>query len=94
MISDLIYGGDEYLDEIKGLFPTAKIEDASDEVHEGRISIDVEMEDEEYFRTIILNGFGEMSISAQMMDNETIKKWFVNWKRDYPEFFKEEVQNV
>ena len=88
MITDLIYGGDDYLDEIKKLFPEAKIEDASDEVHEGRIEISVEMEDEEYFRILILNGFGEMSISAQMMDNETIKKWIVKWKKDYPQYFK------
>ena len=41
---DLIYGGNEYIDDIKEIFPTAKIEDASDEIHEDRISIEVDLE--------------------------------------------------
>ena len=33
MISDLIYGGREYIGELKKTFPTCEIEDASDEFH-------------------------------------------------------------
>ncbi|MCP4761946.1 MAG: hypothetical protein GY870_09190 [archaeon] len=87
-MNDLIYGGNEYKEEIIKLFPKAKIQDASDEIHEDRISIDVNMGEEEYFRNITLNGFHEMSIGSMLIDKKKVKKWMKKWKKDYPQYFK------
>ena len=95
-MTDLIYGGRVHRDELAKLFPTAKIEDASDEIHQDRVSIDVEMDVWEYRRIVVLHGFFELSLNAQLshMDADDQDKWiakFVEWKRDYPEYFKPEA---
>jgi len=87
-MNDLIYGGNEYKKDIIKLFPKAKIQDASDEIHEDRISIDVELPEEEYFRKIILNGFHGMSLGSMLIDGKKVKKWMRKWKKDYPQYFK------
>ena len=89
---DLIYGGNEYIDDIKEIFPTAKIEDASDEIHEDRISIEVDLERKEYFRLIILNGFGQMSLGAHLLIKDEVAEWIAEWKIDYPQYFKGEEE--
>lgn len=62
-VKDLIYGGESYKNELQILFPDAKIEDASDEVHRGRISLEIEdIAEKEYWKKICLNGFMEMSM--------------------------------
>jgi len=60
-IFDLIYGGAKYLNELKEIFPDAIIKDASDEIHEERISIKLESEELEYLKKMIQNGFFELS---------------------------------
>lgn len=95
---DLIYGGHEFLDELKDLFPTAKIENASDEIHSERVSIEVEMGEWEYYRLILLNGFGELSLNFQLLfysqskvERDKLLKKVEGWKEKYPEYFKKEV---
>lgn len=92
-MNDLIYGGNDYKKELSELFPSAVFENASDEIHEDRISIDVDIEQDEYLRLITLNGFMEMSLYAQLffMDSDNkakVKQLKQNWKRDYPEYFR------
>ncbi|MDD5152769.1 MAG: hypothetical protein PHS95_02075 [Candidatus Pacebacteria bacterium] len=60
-IFDLLYGAEPHKEELRKLFPTAKIEDASDEIHEGRLSISVNMDENEYARRLIENGFASVS---------------------------------
>lgn len=88
-MNDLIYDI-EYIDEIKNLFPDAKIEDASDEIHNDRILIEININEKEYFRKIILNGFGPVSLGALLLDKEIVNGWIKEWKKDYPEYFKRE----
>lgn len=90
---DLIYGGNKYKEELYELFPTAKFEDASDEIHEDRISIEVDLEEKDFLRIIILNGFLDLSLHANLfvMDSDNkdkISSWIEEWKRDYPQYFK------
>jgi hypothetical protein len=88
-MEDLIYGGNKYKAELKKLFPKCKIEDASDEIHTDRISISVKnIADSEYYRIIILNGFFEMSLSAQLVDKSGLAKLIEEWKTKYPEYFR------
>ena len=84
---DLIYGGMDFIDELKELFPTAKIEDASDEIHDRRLSIEMEIETVEYQRIIILNGFYDLSIGVQLADKKELAKHLEKWKAEYPEYF-------
>ena len=58
---DLIYGGEEYKEELIKLFPTAIIEDISDEIHIGRISLLVDIPYKEYLKKIFINGFTKSS---------------------------------
>lgn len=90
---DLIYSG-SYKDELKVLFPSAIFKDASDEIHEYRYSIEVEIDKTEYMRIIFLNGFGEISLGFQLwigeLGHEKITTYIREWKEKYPEYFKKE----
>lgn len=62
LMYDLVYDGGFY-DEVKQAFPSAKIEDASDFIHEGRFS--VELPDDkrrEYLKFIIAQGIAPTSL--------------------------------
>ncbi len=91
---DLIYGGNEYKDELLSLFSDAIIENASDDIHQDRISITIKgIDEKEYRKKIILNGFHEMSLYVQtiMLDKEYFKileKEIEEWKTTDPEYFK------
>jgi hypothetical protein len=90
---DLIYGGNEYKEELKALFPNAKFEDASDEVHEDRISIEIDdnvFDEKDYWKKICLNGFLELSLGVKMAALENQKEFkeeFEKWKKESPELF-------
>ena len=93
-MNDLIYGGDDYKKELSEIFPSAVFEDASDDIHRDRISLEVDIEQDEYLRLIAFNGFVNMSLCAQLFfmdkDNKNkIKSLIDNWKRDYPEYFRQ-----
>ena len=90
---DLIYGGSEYKDELIKLFPKAIITDASDEIHQDRVAIDIEIDEKEYRRIIVLNGFIEMSLEVQLFCMDINNKMKLHeeideWKKKYPEYFK------
>ena len=87
---DLIYGGNEYIAELKQIFPTAKFTDASDEVHEDRIAIDVHMDEKEFWKKICLNGFMEMTLGVRLACLEKTEEFNVeweSWKKTNPECF-------
>jgi len=74
---DLIYAGYEYYEEaktrIKEKFPDAIIEDASDEIHEGRFSVKMDDKNErEYFKHLIREGFIKCSLdfNVKSMGND------------------------
>lgn len=71
-IYDLIYGGYKYRDELKTIFPDSIIEDASDEIHEWRISLKLDSEELDYVKKIIKNGFFELSFWCQMAMYERV----------------------
>jgi len=53
---------------LEGIWPTAKIEDASDFIHRDRFAIEVtDVEEEEYIKTIIREGMAEYSFTFQVM---------------------------
>lgn len=93
-MNDLIYGGTVYRDELEKLFPGCKITDASDEIHEDRISLEIEMDRMEYMRIICLNGFFDASFAFCVWCRAPGNKIefhnkLAEWKRDYPQYFKE-----
>ena len=98
MINDLLYGGLEYKTELQSIFPKAILVDASDEVHEGRIQVNIELEIEEYIKSIIINGFHWMSLTFQLyaVDKELrpkVVQWMNELKISNPEIFKNEKDN-
>ena len=63
---DLIYGDSEIETEIREMFknyPKLKIEDASDEVHEERFSIELEINDKDYYKQMMIHGLHGFSLS-------------------------------
>lgn len=80
---DLIYDNSAK-EEFAERFPKAKIEDATDEIHDSRfaISFDPKIRDDVYYKWVIKNGHGPVSFAVQLMlagrekeDMEKLKKW-------------------
>ncbi len=67
---DLIYVGDEQYTlaqtELRERFPDAILEDASDYIHEGRFSIEVDVPTEEYRQAILDLGLAMISFDFQL----------------------------
>ena len=87
---DLIYGGGNYIEDLKIIFPTAIIKDASDEVHEKRVSIEVDMPTDDYLRDIILHGCHDVSLAVQLHPKKDLLKKLEKWHKQYPEYFNNE----
>jgi hypothetical protein len=90
---DLLYGCQQYQQDLKVLFPNCSIEDASDEIHEGRIQITVDIDEWEYWRKIFLEGFSTLSLAFQMKRYEKefrkeLAERLEIWEKEYPEYFK------
>lgn len=68
-IYDLMYCG-EHEEEIRATvlndFPSAKIEDASDYIHRGRFSVELEIEESDWLLWVMRNGFHRMSLHWEM----------------------------
>jgi len=74
---DLIYGDSEIEIEVREMFkdyPKLKIEDASDEVHEERFSIELEINDRDYYKKMMIHGLFEFSLSMGLMAGDEDKK--------------------
>lgn len=67
---DVLYLGVENKDKLLKFFPTATIEDASDCVHEDRVSIDVDMTKEEYWKILGRLGIHNVSLNFMLTLNE------------------------
>ena len=52
---------------LQEIWPEAKIEDASDFIHTERFAIETDVEEEEYFKTIIREGMATFSLGFQSM---------------------------
>lgn len=52
---------------LQEIWPEAKIEDASDIIHTERFVIETDVEEEEYFKTIIREGMAMFSLGFQVM---------------------------
>lgn len=83
---DLIYCN-EARTEVLERFPHAKIEDASDDIHDERISVTLPDEEKDvYFKWIIKNGWHGVSLGIQSMlhDNAsqpTLDRWLQELKQ-------------
>lgn len=74
---DLIYGDSEIETEVREMFkdyPKLKIEDAQDEVHEERFSIELEIEDKDYYKQMMIHGLHGFSLSMGLMAGDEDKK--------------------
>ena len=90
---DLLYNAAGLEDEILSILPDAVIEDASDETHPGRLSITTDIQDEEYYKLIFLNGFGHFSLGLTMYlipDHNYVSflSKIAGWRKEYPHLFK------
>lgn len=70
MIYDLIYAG-EHRKELEGIvenaYPQAKLEDASDYIHEGRFSVQLEdIEQDDWLLFVMVEGILDISLISQM----------------------------
>ena len=59
---------------LQEIWPEAKIEDASDFIHTERFVIEVDVEEEDYFKTIVREGMGNFSFGFQVMALEDGKR--------------------
>jgi hypothetical protein len=67
-MNDLIYAGADAERSIAGAFPDARIEDASDFIHEERFSVTLpDALEDTYLKHVIANGLGSVSLSVQLM---------------------------
>ena len=79
-MNDLIYDEAAW-EEVQTRFPEAVIRDASDMIHDSRISIELpDNRRDEYLGWVILAGWGRLSLGIQIMlydseGREKIKKW-------------------
>lgn len=79
-IYDLIYGDDEDTEEkqkaMMKQYPDCKIKDASDWLHQGRFSIEMEVDTQDYFLFLMRSGIALSSFMTQttMMDNEDVHR--------------------
>lgn len=64
-INDLIYDRGAWK-EIQDEFPDAKLEDASDYLHDGRFSVEMEADLEEYYFWLITSGWASCSLWFQL----------------------------
>jgi len=71
-ITDLIYDRGAWRG-IKDAFPAAKLTDASDYIHEGRFSVDLEAELEDWYYWLIKTGWADCSLWFQL-DLRGLKK--------------------
>jgi hypothetical protein len=69
-IYDLIYCDIAEAQDLLNKYPNAKIEDASDEVHEDRFSIRIDDTYRNYYKNLILTGVALSSLSLQMAMHE------------------------
>lgn len=64
MITDLLYSGVSA--QVRKAFPNAKISDASDMVHEERIEVEVEATQEEWWRFLLQERLGGISLNFRL----------------------------
>ena len=69
-IYDLIYCLQSEVQELLSLYPDAKIEDASDMVHEERFSFRVEDTEKNYLKNLITSGASDISLVFQIAIHE------------------------
>ena len=60
---------------LQEIWPEAKIEDASDFIHTERFVIEIaDVEEDEYFKTILREGMSEFSLGFQVMMLEDVQR--------------------
>ncbi len=63
--TDLIYDP-QYIPELRKSFPDLKVEDASDDIHEGRVEVTVTTSRREWFRAVLKAGAAGTSFGFQL----------------------------
>ncbi len=72
-IYDLIYAGEHRKKAertIQGAYPKAVLGDASDFIHYGRFSVEMEIEEEEWLLFLFLSGIFQVSLAAGLIKRE------------------------
>lgn len=93
---DLIYADYKAREILEKKYPNAKFEDASDEVHRERFSIDIkesEYNEKDYLRFLLESGLFPLSFDFQLMKASKehahkITKILKELKKEKPELFK------
>lgn len=80
MLSELIYADMEAENLIKGRYPSAKIEDASDFIHNERFLVEIETDEDEFYPFVIKEGLALCCLGFQMMmrrkeNIDDVKRW-------------------
>lgn len=71
---DLIYAGNEQQkcqEIVRKKFPQCIIEDDSDDIHEGRFSVELEISDEDWYRFLIIEGIAVLSFHFGLSSGTT-----------------------
>lgn len=79
MITELIYAGKDAEELIKSRYPTARIQDASDDVHPERFEVEVDTSEDDFYPFAIAEGFALWCFNFQIMmrmgEHIRIKRW-------------------
>lgn len=83
----------EFIEEVRKVFPIAKLENAYDDIKGYRRSVFIEEEKEDdYLTYIFAHGWYGCSMTLQLMgynDKDKLDKLFERVKREYPECIKQ-----
>lgn len=91
-MNDLIYDATAR-EEVQRRFPASVIEDASDMIHDSRISVTLpDDRKDEYLRWVVMSGWGLASLGIRVMfydkeNREKVKKWLDEAKVDSPKVY-------
>lgn len=86
---DLIYAGREVEDLITQRFPSAKITDASDDIHRERFELELDISEEDFYIFAIREGFALCCFTFALMtrglrkeDKDKIEGWAKRAKQE------------
>ena len=77
-MKELIYAGIKVQNLVKKQFPDAKTTDASDDLHEERFEIKLDVPEKEFYQFAIENGFAGSCLGfcmRMMQDDSEVKSW-------------------
>lgn len=88
---DLIYADSRARTVLKEAFPKAKFEDASDDIHTERFSIELDIEDRDYRMQVLKLGLALVSFNFQLwsMEKPEEPEEKKEWRKEYEGLMRE-----